>query len=70
MARDIVVSVILGENGNGLFEFCETESGDFHRICTSDGISREDVIRKLGEELYSWLELMEDERDYWKEAEA
>ena len=63
MSRIIEVTIILGKNRNGFFEFYEPESGDFHRIEAGAGYSRDDMAFDLGNELLSWLELMKDEQD-------
>ena len=63
MSRTVEVTIILGKNGNGIFEFYETESGDFHRIEAGVGYSRDDMAFDLGNELLSWLELMKDEQN-------
>lgn len=57
------LDVDLTVNGNGDVDVIAThnESSDYAKFVFSKKDTREEIIQRIGTEIYSWIELMKDE---------
>lgn len=55
----------LAVNGNGDIEISEMdgESGERYNLTFGNSDAKEEIIQRIGTEIYSWIELMKDEVD-------
>lgn len=61
--RNLTIDFMVSTMGDIIIDVNDEESGDQSRLSFSAEDNEDDVIHRIGEEIHSWISLMQDEME-------